>query len=58
MGYNELNEEEKLEIENHNLIYDELQQFQEKVLDIFFLHDFDFLFTGGTALSLKYLNKL
>lgn len=57
MGYNSLDNSKKLEVSNHNLVYDELQIFQKKILDIFIGCDFNFSFTGGTALSLKYLDN-
>lgn len=57
MTYSNLNSEQKLLIKNQNLVYEELQIFQHKVLDIFKQLDFTFVFTGGTALSLIYLNN-
>ena len=57
MSYNLLTNIQKLEAENHNLVYSDLQIFQNKVLEIFYKCDFDFSFTGGTALSLKYLRN-
>lgn len=42
MSYNLLTNIQKLEAENHNLVYSDLQIFQNKVLEIFYKCDFDF----------------